>query len=164
MDVSGFGASAETGYLVVTSDGATIPVGSLDTATGVVQSQQVAGSDNQSRNSMSIQIVPAGSFHYDTSGMTSLADSGGTQQFSDGDTIQFIHSPSELGIAMTDQKGRVQQGVSGDLGQLSQHVLITGNDVIANNNMSLTIGIDPAAGAQRMSVQNALQVMKGFGF
>ena len=163
MDVSGFGPSAGDGYLALTSSGVSIPVGALDSATGVVQSQQIGGSDNQSHNRMSIEIVPAGSTRYDTSGMTALSGSG-TEHFADGDTLQFIHSPDQLGLSMTDQNGALQQSVRGDLGQLAQHVLISGSDVVANNNMSLMIGIDPAAAAQRMNVQNALQAMKGLGF
>jgi len=163
MDVSGFGPSANAGYLAITGDGVSIPVGSLDTATGVVQSQQIAGSDNQSRNLMSIQIVPAGSANYDTSGMTALT-SGQTQHFDDGDTLQFNYSPQQVGLAMSDQSGALQQSVNGNLGQLAQHVLISGSDVVANNSMTLMIGVDPAAAAQRLSVQNALQAMKGFGF
>ena len=163
MDVSGFGASADNGYLAITGNGVSIPVGSLDTATGVVQSQQIAGSDNQSRNLMSIQIVPAGSASYDTSGMTALS-AGQTQHFADGDTLQFNYSPQQVGLAMSDQNGALQQSVNGNLGQLAQHVLISGSDIVANNSMTLMIGIDPAAAAQRLSVQNALQAMKGFGF
>jgi hypothetical protein len=158
MDVSGIGG----GYMAVTSDGVSIPVGALDSATGVVQSQQIAGSDNQSRNLMSIEIVPAGSMTYDTSGMTAL-NHGQTEHFDDGDTLQFTYSGNQVGLGLTDQNGALQQSVNGNIGQIAQHVLISGNDIIANNNMNLMIGIDPAA-AQNLSIQSALTAMKGFGY
>ena len=164
MDVNAFGSPANGGYVALTGDGVSIPVGSLDTATGVVQSQQIAGSDNQSRNAMTIQIVPAGSLNTDTSGMTALTGNGLTEQFSDGDTLHFISSGQQLGLVMTDQHGAVQQNVNGNLGQLAQHILISGNEIVASNSMNLMIGVDPAAAAQRLSIQNALTAMKGLGF
>jgi hypothetical protein len=163
MDVSGFGAAAGSGYMAVTADGVTIPVGSLGTATGVVQSQQIAGSDNYSRNNMGIEIVPAGSMHFDTTGMTALTH-GETEHFDDGDTLQFNYTDHQLGLSMTDQHGALQQSVDGNIGQIAQHVLITGNNISAQNNMNLMIGFDPTAAARQMNIQNALSVMKGMGF
>ena len=159
MDVAGAGS----GYMAVTADGASIPVGSLGTATGVVQSQQIAGSDNFSRNNMGIEIVPAGSMKFDTSGMTALTH-GETEHFDDGDTIQFNYADHQLGLTMTDQHGALQQNVDGNIGQIAQHVLISGNNIAAQNNMNLMIGFDPAAAARQMNIQNALSVMKGIGF
>ena len=71
MDVTNFSPSSGNSYVAVTNGGS-IPLGSLNTVNGVVQSQQIAGSDNQSRNAMSIEIVPAGSLAYNTAGMTAL--------------------------------------------------------------------------------------------
>ena len=113
---------------------------------------------------MTVQIVPAGSLSYDTTGMTALTGSGQTTAFGDGDTIQFTNSGQQLGLTLTDQNGALQQSVQGNLGQLAQHALISGNGIVANNNMNLMIGIDPAAAAQRLSIQNALETMKGIGF
>jgi hypothetical protein len=163
MDVDSFGPSANGGYVALSGNGVSIPVGGLDTATGVVQSQQIAGSDNQSRNLMNIQIVPSGSMHADTTGMTPLVG-GQTQQFANGDTLQFTGSGQQLGLSISGRNGAVQQSVQGSLGQLAQHVLISGNDIIANNNMSLMVGLDPVANSQRLSMQNALMSMKGLGF
>jgi hypothetical protein len=165
MDVSGFGPSANGSYVALAGNGVSIPVGSLNSATGVVQTQQIAGSDNQSRNAMSIEIVPASSIVNDTAGMTQLTANGGeTHQFSDGDTLQFTYSNHQLGLALTDQNGALQQNVSGGPGQVAQHLLISGDGIAANNNMNLMIGIDPAAAAQHLNIQNALSVMKGQGF
>ena len=43
-------------------------------------------------------------------------------------------------------------------------MLISGNDIVASNNMNLTIGIDPNAVAHQLNVQNAFSAMKGLGF
>jgi hypothetical protein len=160
MDVT----SANSGYVALTSNGGAIPIGSLNTATGVVQTQQIAGSDNSSRNVMAIQIVPAGTLTYDTTGMTALTGKGDTEHFDDGDTLQFSYSDHQLGLSMTDQGGALQQSVNGNIGQIAQNVLISGNDIIANNSMGLMIGIDPSAAARTLSVQGALTAMKGMGF
>jgi hypothetical protein len=163
MDVSAFGPSANGSYVALTGNGASIPVGALDSATGAVQTQQITGSDNQSRNAMTIEIVPADSIVNNTTGMTPLTSTE-SQHFSDGDTLQFDYSNHGVGIVMTDQSGALRQGVNGDLGQLAQHMLISGNDIVASNNMNLTIGIDPNAAAHQLNVQNALSAMKGLGF
>ena len=165
MDVSGFGPAAGNGYVMLTGNGNTIPVGSLGTATGVVQTQQIAGSDNQSRNGMTIEIVPASSINHDTTGLTDLAGAGNvSHQFADGDTLQFNYTNHQVGFSMTDQNGALQQNVDGNIGQFAQHILIDGNGVIASNNMNLMIGIDATTTAQRISIQNALATMKGQGF
>jgi hypothetical protein len=164
MDVDKFAPSSDKSYVALAGNGSAIPIGALGSTTGVVQSQQVAGSDNQSRNSMSIQIVPAGSGRLDTSGMSALPSGGATEHFSDGDTIQFAASGQQLGLLMTDQNGSVQQSVNGGLGQLAQHILISGNGISANNAMNLMIGVDPAAASQHLSLQAALQAIKGTGF
>ncbi|MGH9551470.1 MAG: hypothetical protein ACRD3W_18940, partial [Terriglobales bacterium] len=70
MDVSAFGPSASNGYVALGGNGSSIPVGSLGSVSGIVQSQQIMGSDNQSHNVINVEIVPAGSLSYDTTGMT----------------------------------------------------------------------------------------------
>lgn len=165
MDVSGFGPSASNGYVALAGGGLAIPVGALNSATGVVQSQQIAGSDNQSHNALTIEIVPASAITPDTTGMTALAHPGSeSHQFDDGDVVQFNYSSHQLGLTLTDQNGALQQGVDGTFGQLAQHVLIDGSNVVASNSMNLMIGMDPSAAAQRLSIQNALATMKGQGF
>lgn len=165
MDVSGFGPSANNGYVALGANGVAIPVGALNSATGVVQSQQIAGSDNQSHNGMTIEIVPASAITSPPAGMTALTQQGSeSHQFDDGDILQFNYASHQLGLTLTDQNGALQQGVDGTLGQLAQHVLIAGSDVVASNSMNLMIGMDAAAGAQRLSIQNALATMKGQGF
>jgi hypothetical protein len=163
MDISGFGPSASDSYVALTGNGGSIPVGALDSATGVVQTQQITGSDNQSRNAMSIEIVPAGTIANNTIGMTALTGSE-TQHFSDGDTLQFVFSDQGVGIALTDQSGALQQGVNGQLGQFAQHLLIDGSGIIAGNSMNVTIGRDPTAAAHQLNIQGALSAMKGLGF
>jgi hypothetical protein len=156
MDVSGFTQGA-SGYVA-------IPVGGLNTVNGVVQDQQIAGSDNKSANAMSIELVPSGAANFDVSGMTALAPGQHSQTFTDGDTLQFNYSNHQLGLAMTDQNGALQQSVNGNVGQVAQDILIGGNNVVAFNNMSVMVGLDPTAATQRLSVQNALTSMKGLGF
>lgn len=161
MDVSGSGPSPTGNYVVQNS----IPVGALNNVSGAVQSQQIAGSDNQAHNNMSIAIVPASSINPNTSGMTVLPQGGGeAHKFSNGDTLNFTYSANQLGLSMTNQNGALEQGVNGSIGQVTQHLLISGVDNLVNNNMQLMIGINPAAQAQQLNVQNALTVMKGAGY
>ena len=164
MDVSAFGPSATNGYVALGSNGSPIPVGSLGSVTGVVQSQQIAGSDNQSHNVINVEIVPSASLSYDTTGMTPLGAHGSSQQFGDGDTLQFTNNGHQLGIGMTDQNGALQQSVDSNVGQLAQHVLINGSGIVANNSIDLMVGFDPNAAVQSLSVQNALTAMKGLGY
>ena len=164
MDVSGFGPSANNGYVALGSNGASIPVGSLGSVTGIVQTQQIAGSDNQSHNVISIEIVPTASLSYDTTGMTPLGAHGSTQQFDDGDSLHFINSGHQLGLSMTDQNGALEQSINSNIGQLAQNVLINGNGIVANNSIDLMVGFDPSLAAQSLNVQNALSVMKGMGY
>jgi hypothetical protein len=163
MDISGFGPSASDSYVALTGSGTSIPVGALNSATGVVQTQQIAGSDNQARNAMSIEIVPAGTITNNTSGMTALTGNE-VHQFSDGDTLQFAFSNQGVGIALTDQNGALQQGVNGTIGQFAQHLLIDGSGITAGNAMNVTIGIDPSAASHALNIENALSAMKGMGF
>ena len=164
MDVNGFGSSASKGYVAIGSNGASIPVGSLGSVTGIVQTQQIAGSDNQSHNVLNIEIVPTASLSYDTTGMTPLGANGATEHFGAGDNLHFINSGNQLGISMTNQNGALEQNINSDIGQLAQNVLINGNGIIANNSIDLMVGFDPSVAAQSLNVQNALSVMKGTGY
>jgi hypothetical protein len=69
-----------------------------------------------STNVMSIQIVPAGSASYDTTGMTAMAGHNDTEHVDDGDTLQFSYSNHQLGLSITDQGGALRQGVDGTWG------------------------------------------------
>jgi hypothetical protein len=164
MDVSSFGQSASNGYVALGSNGAVVPIGSLGSVTGVVHSQQIAGSDNQSHNVMSIEIVPSASLSYDTTGMSPLGAHGQTQQFDDGDMLRFTNNGHQLGLTITDQSGALQQSINSDVGQLAQHVLIDGNGIVANNSIDLMVGFNPNAAMNSLSVQNALSVMKGMNY
>lgn len=164
MDVTNFSPASGSSYVALTGNGSSIPIGSLNTVNGVVQSQQIAGSDNQSHNAMSIQIVPAGTLSYNTTGMTALGQGQKTETFSDGETLQFNYTNQQLGVGLSGQNGTAQQSVNGSLGQLAQNIFIGGSNIVASNSMNLVIGIDPAAAAQKISVRSALTAMKGFGF
>lgn len=141
-----------------------IPAG-FDSVNGVVQSQLINGADNSVRNSMTISVVNADEVNGQTSSGLTEVTSGRTENFEDGDTIQFILKPGEVALALKDTDGDlVRQGVSSDLNQASQHVLLNSNFNSVTNAMAITLGVSELQQTDRLQVENALSAMKGRGF
>lgn len=141
-----------------------IPAG-FDSVNGVVQSQLINGTDNSVRNSMTIAVIPAGEVDSQGSGGLTEVTSSKTENFADGDTIQFVLRPGEVALALKDTDGDlVRQSVSSDLNQASQHVLLNSNFNSVTNAMAITLGVTELQQADRIQVQNALSTMKGRGF
>ena len=162
MDVPKFSAAAGSSLVAVTANGA-IPVGGLNGTNGAVQSIQIAGADNNVRNSTSIAIVPSSSSRPDTTGMTAVTGSS-TRQFADGDKVNFILGGNEVGLVLTNgSSDRVSQSVSGNLNQLSQHVRLGSDFNAISNGINLVIGYDTAADANQINAANAMAAIKNFG-
>jgi hypothetical protein len=163
LDVRSFGQQAQGGYVALTNSGA-VPVGGLDTVRGAVQSQQIAGDDNSVRNAMTVAIVPIAEARINTAGMTPL-NASSARSFADGDTLRFVVNGKEVGIVLTGNgTDAVSQKVSSQGSQLAQHARINSDDNDIVSRMSLTIGQDPAAHANRSSVSNLLSAMRGNGY
>jgi hypothetical protein len=163
IDVRDFGQQAQGGYVAVTNSGV-VPVGGLDTVHGAVQSQQIAGADNSVRNSMTVAIVPVADAKVNTEGMTPLT-AGSMHSFADGDSLRFLVNGKEVGIVMTGGgSDAVRQTVNSGTNQLAQHVRINSDANDIASRMNLSIGLDPAAQANRTTANNLLDAMRSNGF
>lgn len=144
--------------------GVAAPVGALDTVRGAVQSQLISGADNSVRNAMSIAVTSDPQDRPDTAGLTPVTG-GSSQQFGDGDTLQFLVSNSEVGLLLTNGPfDSTRQGVNTVLNQLAQQVTVNSSFNEIANRMEMTIGIDPAAQANQMNASGAMSAMHGIGF
>lgn len=160
MDVA---APGNTGQGMVLAGGAT-PIGALDTVRGAVQSQLISGADNSVRNTMTVAVSGDPQSRINTGGLT-VVSGGSTHRFADGDTLQFLLSNSEVGIALTNGPGdSARQGVNTVLNQLSQSVIVNSSFNEVANRMEMMIGIDPAAQANQISASGAMSAMHGAGY
>lgn len=159
LDLSSFGPAAADGYVA-------LPIGGLGSTQGAVQSQQIAGSDNQVRNDMRIAIIPAALVQMPSGAGLTPVTSGGTQQFGDGDTLQFMIANNQLGLALTGggTADQVQQRFDGMSGQAAQHVVLSTSGNAIHNNMGIVVGHDQLGQAGQVSLQNALSALRGVGF
>jgi hypothetical protein len=162
MDVSG---PVPSGQQTAAAGSVSVPAGGgLDTVHGAVQSQLIAGADNKVTNGMTIQVSSDPAQRPDTAGMTPVSG-GSTQQFSDGDKLQFVISGSEVGIRMTNgPSDSIRQGVDANLNQLSQQVTLGSSFNDIANTLGLTIGVDPATKVNQINASGAMSAMHGIGF
>lgn len=158
MDVTSF---ADTdSYVTYSVDG--LP--GLNSVSGAVQSNVIAGTDNRVANAMDVQIVPASSFPDAGSGTPITATR--TDIAPDGDTIRFVVGSGQLGMVLHDAQGAgvVRQMIADNPGQLSQNVFLGGTANIIDNVMNVTIGIDQLRNLDNTQLVNAISAMKGHGF
>lgn len=165
MDVNAFGPAARDDYVAITTASGEMPIGGLGSVQGVAQSQNINGTDNQVHNNMRIAVVPIGSvaMAVNKAGLTEVT-AGSSKSFEDGDLVRFILEPGEIALALSDGNNMVRQGVSSDLNQAGQHVLLASNMNRITNFMGITVGIDELRQLDRVRVDSALSVMKGRGF
>lgn len=139
--------------------------GGLDTVNGAVQSQLISGTDNKVFNGLTIQVTSDPAQRTNTEGLTPVSG-GSTQQFSDGDRVQFVVSGAELGLRMSNggTSDSVRQGVNSELHQLSQNVILgtSFNDIAQG--MNLTIGLDPTANINQINASGAMTSMRILGY
>ena len=163
LDIASPAQSGQGASLAFTN-GAAVPVGSLDTVHGAVQSQLITGTDNSVRNSMTIRVSSDPADRPDTRGLTPV-NGGSSQSFADGDTLQFIVTNSEVGLRLTNGPAdSVRQGVNATLNQLSQQVNVMSSFNEVASRMEMTIGINPGVLSDAISATFAMSAMRGTGF
>lgn len=140
--------------------------GGLGTVHGVVQTQQISGSDNTVQNGLRINVMPA---HLVTttahSGLTA-ATTNTSHTLSNGSAVHFQITGSQLGLALQngDQAGIVGQMVNSNQNQISQNVLLTSDFNTVQNSLGLTIGVDQMRQAEIVNIQNSMSTLKGLGY
>lgn len=160
MDVTSFSDSNGGNYVAYSADG--LP--GLNSISGAVQSNVIAGTDNRVSNAMAVQIVPATSLPDLSAG--EAISSTRTDIAPDGDMLRFVVSNGQLGMVVQDAQGAgvVRQMIADNPGQLSQNVFLGGTANIVENVMNVTIGIDQLRNLNDTQLVNALSAMKGHGF
>jgi len=149
MDLPGFSDEAAGSYAI---------------ASGAMQTNVIAGSDNQVANRMSLAVVPASSLAASDNGGSFSGTATGTA--GDGDTVSFVAGGGQFGLSIHDAQGAgtVHQGVASDPGQLGQSILLNSDHNTVTNTMNVTVGIDRAQMVDGLSLDNTLSAMKGLGF
>jgi hypothetical protein len=139
----------------------------LKTIDGAVQTTEVSGDDNDVANVMRIAIgeeISAETAGFGTGGTPITQPT--THSFPNDASITFNIEGNSIGLIMQGENGAgmVLQGVNGGtVGQIAQHVQVIGNSHDIHNAIDLMIGIEQAPAAA-ISVENALNAMKGMGF
>lgn len=162
MDVLGFGQNAQNSYVAITPSFDVVPVGGLNSVSGAVQSQQIAGSDNHVLNSMRIAVLPASiAKQLEPSGLQKLSHGEGLA-FSDGSKLDFEVGANTLGISMSNPGGTgiVQQAVDGQANQALQHVLLGDSLNGVSNSMVIAVGVNDLAQHQQIRADNALAAIR----
>lgn len=162
MDVGGLQTGSSFG-LASDAMNSTFSIGRLEGVEGLVQTQEIAGSGNSVLNTLSVSVVPNGSIQSPSMGDVSSIDSSATLVTDGGEFIDFQVARNQLGIAMTRGNDSVRQGISGEMNQAAQHVILQSSLNSIRNEMAITIGVDDLRRAQQHNVQTALSAMKGRG-
>ena len=122
MDVS----SLQTGPTNSTQTASAAPIlsiGKFGSIEGLVQTQEIAGSDNDVRNALNFSVVPTSSIQSLPSDETPSIASSVSHVTGQGETVDFRIARNELGIALNRGNESVRQGISGELNQAAQHVI-----------------------------------------
>lgn len=138
-----------------------VAVGSLGSVDGVLQTQQIAGSDNRVVNGMRISVAPEGAeSSAETLGLKEISQSE-HQQFADGSELTFLVEDNGIGLSMADASGSsvVRQGVSGAMHRTVQSVLLNSNRNRISNDMSIAIGTSGFASDNSVQVQNTIATL-----
>lgn len=162
MDLSSLQGDSE----LASADPAPTPIltiGKFGSLEGLVQTQEIAGSNNDVLNSLNLAVVPSASIQSLPMDEAPSIAAGATEITQDGDIIQFDVARNQLGIAMTRGEDSVTQGVNGDLNQLSQHVALQSSLNTIRNEMAITVGVNDLATVNQHNIQTALSAMKGRG-
>jgi hypothetical protein len=149
------------GPVTLTQASDALPLGDFVTVNGLVQSQQIAGSDNNVRNIMRVDVRPASSSSTMPQGGTPL-DTSATQVLSNGDAIHFVVARNELGLAITRGGEMVRTGVGGPASQAAQEVILQSSLNAIRNDIGITLGVDESQ-FDRIGVTGAMSALKGRG-
>lgn len=162
MDVRSPSTPEPTGPVTLTQASDALPLGDYVTVNGLVQSQQIAGSDNNVRNIMRVNVVPASATSHGPEGGSDL-DTSATHVLADGDAIHFIVAKNELGMAITRGGDIVRSGVGGPASQVAQEVILQNSFNAIRNDIGITLGVDDVRQFDRIGVTGAMSAMKGRG-
>ncbi|MBD2842128.1 hypothetical protein [Erythrobacter rubeus] len=162
MDVSGIQSDLSNSAQLAQSEPA-LSIGKFGSIDGLVQTQELAGSDNNVLNNMRVSVVPAASLQSLPADEASSISSSVSHLTDQGESIDFNVARNELGIAMTRGSESVRQGISGELNQAAQHVILQSSLNAIRNEMAITVGVNDLNQARQHSVQTALSAMKGRG-
>lgn len=150
------------GPVTLTQASDALPLGEFVTVNGLVQSQQIAGSDNTVRNVMQIAVLPASSLPPGAGGGSDLETSA-TQVLGNGDEVHFIVAKNELGMAITRGGDIVRGGVGGPASQVAQEVILQNSFNTIRNDINITLGVEDVTRFESLGVTNAMSAMKGHG-
>lgn len=141
--------------------------GGLETVSGVVQSNIVAGDDNSVRNQMGLRITnDLGSIQQGPPPGMQITQSM-MQELQGGATVQFVMENNTVGMVMTGgaANGVVTQTVGrGETGNLAQHINLASDFNNIHNVMNVTIGAEALPQISEASVNYAMSAMQGHGF
>lgn len=158
----------DTGAGASSTGGLTTPTttSGLGTVHGVVQTQEIRGSDNIVQNGLRISVMPSHLVNGSSTGGLTPATGSSSQTLPNGGAVHFQISGSQLGLALQngDQAGVVGQMVNSGQNQISQNVLLTSDLNTVQNNLSLTVGVDQMRQAELTNVQHSMSVFKGLGY
>jgi hypothetical protein len=163
MDVHSPAMPGQDGPVTLTQASDALPLGDYVTVNGLVQSQQIAGSDNNVRNVMRVSVVPASATSQGSDGGGSDLDTSATHVLANGDAIHFIVAKNELGMAITRGDSLVRAGVGGPASQAAQEVILQSSFNAIRNDIGITLGVDDVRQFDRLGVSGAMSAMKGRG-
>jgi len=164
MDVEG----SATGYAATVNMGPdqVLPIGALDTLGGAAQANVIAGADNRTLNTLRIAIMPRDQVPDASAPGLSPITGSATEQFDDGDHLQFRIADNAIGLVMTGGGGldSTLQSLGGDLGQVLQQTMLNTDNNNVLNSASIIFGLDAAQRAGNVRMDEAIMAMKGLGF
>jgi hypothetical protein len=143
----------------------------LSTVDGAVQANQIGGDDNDVANLLRIRV---GDFDADTAGFSDYGTpitQSVVKSFADGSAIEFTVEPNSIGVAIQGPTSQgqstdnlVAQNINGSVAnQIAQQVQLMGDANAVYNTLDVVIGVDQLQTTQA-AVENAVSVMKGWGF
>lgn len=140
--------------------------GGLGSVHGVVQTQQISGSDNTVQNGLRINVMPAHLVNASSPSGLTPATANTSHTLSNGSAVHFHITGSQLGLALQngDQAGIVGQMVNSNQNQITQNVQLTGDFNTVQNSLGLTIGVDQMRQSEITNIQNSMSVLKGLGY
>lgn len=138
----------------------------LGSVHGVVQSQEIRGSDNVVQNGLRINVVSADQASGALPAGLTPTTSSSTHGLPDGGAVHFTVSSSQLGLSLQngDQAGLVGQAVNSGQNQISQNVFLTSDMNTVQNSVGLTIGVDHMRQAEQVNLQHSMSVLQGLGY
>ncbi len=141
--------------------------GGLETVSGVVQSNILAGDDNAVRNQMGLTVTDdLGSIQQGPPPGMQITQSM-MQELQGGATVQFVMENNTVGLVMTGgaANGVVTQTVGrGETGNLAQHINLASDFNNIHNVMNVTIGTEALPPMSEATVNYAMSAMQGNGF